>query len=83
MAELTEYLREYVKAIEDIIASCADEKGMMDAAEQRWGSEDHRYLVFTQLQSLKMPHSPPDGGGIEAPHIPNETPQVITPPKGK
>ena len=82
MAELTGYLREYIKAIEDIMGSCADEESMVKAAKECWGTEDYRYLVFTQLKSLKMPKSPPDGGGSEI-HIINETPQVTTPTKGK
>lgn len=65
MSELENYLREYIKGIDDIIeVSQGDEGKMRDAARNRWGKHDPRYLVFCS-PSYRFPKLPLDDTGTD------------------
>jgi hypothetical protein len=48
MSNLREYLENYVETLETLLTQCKDGESLLDAAEEKWGTEDYRFLVLQE-----------------------------------
>jgi len=48
MSQLRTYLEDYIKTLQTLQAQYSDNQALLDAAEDKWGAEDYRFMVLQE-----------------------------------
>ncbi|HEC84170.1 MAG: hypothetical protein DRR08_27825 [Candidatus Parabeggiatoa sp. nov. 2] len=48
MSQLQSHFQDYIQALESLQAQYSENQALLDAAEDKWGTEDVRYLILQQ-----------------------------------
>ncbi len=77
MTQLRTDLENYIQALESLQAQYSDSQTLLDAAEDKWGTEDVRYLILQQRTLGFCRFDEPNSDANPEEPIDNESPNEL------